>query len=325
MRFFTSLLVMLMVVFCGYTIWDLKITAASAFSAPIPQDQLAAATPEVTEIMGRHRDSLATTMSDTVVPQIDESLRVLADEYGENSPQHIQALSEAALMLAAQGRSDLAERYMQAAASGARQTYGDRHRETALILHDLANLKISNKRDASNDEAIALLEEIAATRSNVLGADHPETQGARLSLADALFTKWLSSPDAGAGSDLLVRAQDMLAQNASGETAGNAARSLQDRAARLLQARISFAQQDYDAALVAFNETLTGPEETEDPQIYLMLSTAYSEQIASLKQLGRNDEAEALRAAINRQLQAAKVPAQAGPVAQTSAQPAPAP
>lgn len=323
MRFFTSLLVLLMVVFCGYAVWDLKIDGG--FTPPIPRDQLAGTTPEITNIMDRHRASLATTMSDNVVPQIDESLHIIADEYGENSPQHIQALSDASIMLAEQGRSDLAETYMQEAATGARETYGDRHRETALILHDLANLKISNKSNGNNDEAVTLLEEIVDTRSDVLGPAHPETQGARLSLADALFTKWLSTPDAGAQSDLLVRAQDMLAQRASGQAEEDASQTIQNRAARLLHGRVSFAQQDYEGALAAFNETLTGPEETEDPQIYLMLSTAYSEQIASLKQLGREDEAEALRAAINRQLQAARVQSQqqALPVPAAEAQPQP--
>jgi len=315
MRFFTSLLVMLMVVFCGYAVWDLKIDGG--FTAPIPRDQLATATPEITNIMDRHRESLETTMSDNVVPQIDESLQVIADEYGENSPQHIQALCDASIMLAEQGRSDLAEDYMQQAATGARETYGDRHRETALILHDLANLKISNQRSGSTDEAIVLLDEIVETRTDVVGTDHPETQGARLSLADALFTKWLSNPDAGAQSDLLVRAQEMLARRSSAQTDGDSSQSIQDRAARLLQARISFAQKDYEEALAAFNETLTSPEETDDPQIYLMLSTAYSEQIASLRGLGREDEAEALRAAINSQLQAARVQSQ------TQTEPAP--
>ena len=310
MRFFASLLVVLIVAFCGYTIWELKISGG--FTPPVPRDELAVATPAITTIMERHRESLATTMSDNVVPQIDESLQIIAAEYGENSPEHIQALADAGIMLAEQGRSDLAETYMQQAATEARETYGDDHRETALILHDLANLKISNKRSGSNDEAIALLEEIVETRAAILGARHPETQGARLSLADALFTKWLSVPDAGAQSDLLVRAQDMLTQRADLVAEGEASHSIQDRAARLLQARVSFAQRDYEAALAAFNDTLTGPEETNDPQIYLMLSTAYSEQIASLKQLGREDEAEALRAAINSQIQAARVQSQPG-------------
>ncbi|NHK26961.1 tetratricopeptide repeat protein [Parvularcula flava] len=329
MRFFTNLLVLLMVAFCGYSVWALKVDGG--FTPPIPRDQLAVATPEITSIMDRHRESLATTMSDNVVPQIDESLQVIADEYGENSPQHIQALSDASIMLAAQARNDLAERYMQEAAAGARVTYGDNHRETALILHDLANLKISNKRTGSTDEAVTILEEIVDTRSRILDADHAETRGARLSLADALFTKWLENPDAGPSSDLLIRAEEMLEKRtaAPDETPANQANAapdrnqlLQDRAGRLLYARINFAQQDYEQALAAFNETLTGPEETEDPQIYLMLSTAYSEQIASLRHLGREDEAEALRAAINRQIQAARVQPQqqaqqaSGPVPQ---------
>lgn len=303
MIFFRFLAVVLVLGFVGYAVWDLKLEQIA--STPVPRDELATQNEEISRIMARHQSALAAGADDSALAGLDSSLDVIETEYGPQSPEHIQALSEAAIMVARAGKPDIGETYMVEAAAGARHTYTSKHRETALILHDLANLKIANAGDETDLEAITILREVVTTRRDIIGPDHGETRGAEISLADALFTQWIGTEEEGADSPLLSEAEGLIARPIAVSETDSDYAHLQARGARLLYGRVLFAQERYQEALNVYDETLTTPAETPNPQVYMVLATVYSEQIMALRELGREDEAEELRLAINTQIQEA--------------------
>ena len=302
MAFFRILPLLLVLGFAGYAVWDLKIDVVTG--PPVPADQLAGQDEGISRAMAQFRAPLAQGDIDATIKDIEASLSVIEREFGANSPEHIQGLSEAAILLSRAGVPDQGEQFMRRAADEARITFTPQHRETALILHDLANLKIANADNGTDPEAIDILREVVATRRAILGPDHEETRGAEISLADALFSAWIVS-DEDADSLLLSEAEALVERPVVVDAADNEYALLQARGDRLLYGRILFAQERYGEALTIYDETLTSPEETTNPQIYLVLATVYSEQIMALRHLGRGDEADTLHQTINEQIQSA--------------------
>ncbi len=304
MRILSSIPVILMMVFMLYAFWDLKVTG---FKPPVPVDALADKNQEIEAIMADHRESLRTEMSSVVLPQIDESLATIVAEYGEFSPEHNQGLIDAALMLSDNARTDLAQTYMAKAVDVSREVYGTDHRETALNLNDLANLTTDANGQNYSEEAISYLRQALDIRKNVLTEDHQERLANEVNLADQLFLEWQakgSSQEDRSGLDEaashlehVIKVHDEL---------GEEANAMNKAGARLLFARVSFYQENYETAATFFEETLAEVSEETDPATYVVLNTSYAEYIVSLMKTGREDEAEKMKLDIVRFIQAAQ-------------------
>ncbi len=300
MRFLSSLPLIFMVGLSLYAIWDLKI---NEYTPPVPTDQLAEKSPEIEAVMVAHREALRTDMSSNVLPQIEQSLKAITEEYGEASPEHNQALIETALMLNANARGDLAEEYMAKAVEVSREVYGTDHRETALNLNDLANLNTDALNQAYSEEAIGYLREAFEIRSKILPDDHPERLANEVNLADQLFLEWQAK---GTKEDIsaLNEAGSLLSHvlavyEAQGENANKADKI----AVGLLFARVSFYRDDYETAAEYFSDRLAPVVPETDPSIYMVFTNSYAEYIVSLKKLGRDEEAEKMRSGIMAYLQ----------------------
>ncbi|MCI5043299.1 MAG: tetratricopeptide repeat protein [Aquisalinus sp.] len=310
MRFIGVLPIVFMVGLGLYAFWDLKI---DGFQPPVPADKLADSNPEIEAIMAPHREALKTGLSNRIVPQIDESLALIAEEFGETSPEMNQALVETSIMLSQSSRADLADDYMLRAVDVSREVYGTVHRETALALNDLANL-ITDAQDLSySEESIGHLQEAMEIRQAVLPADHPEVIVNEVNLADQLFLQWQNEgleedkSNLDTAASLLSHVMSVHAEQA------DTVNALDKASVQLLFARVSFYRDDFENAAKYFSETLSPVAPETDPATYLVFSNSYAEHITSLSELGQTEEADKMRADIIGYLQANTAPEESTP------------
>lgn len=295
MRFIGILPIVFMVALGLYAFWDLKI---DGFQPPVPADRLAQKNPEIEAIMAPHGEALKTGLSNRIVPQIDESLQLVAEEFGENSAEMNQALVDTAIMLSQSSRADLADDYMLRAVNVSREVYGTNHRETALALNDLANL-ITDAQDLDySEESIAHLTEAMEIRQNVLPSNHPEVLVNKVNLADQLFLQWQNEgleenkANLDTAASLLTDVMSFHAEQ------GEDANALDKAGVQLLFARVSFYRDDFENAAQYFDETLSPVAPETDPATYLVFNNAYAEHITALNELGQTEKADQMRANI---------------------------
>ena len=300
MRLIGILPIVFMVALGLYAFWDLKI---DGFQPPVPADKLADSNPEIEAIMAPHREALTTGLSNRIVPQIDESLDLIAEEFGELSPEMNQALVETSIMLSQSSRADLADDYMQRAVDVSREVYGTTHRETALAINDLANL-ITDAQDLSySEESIAHLKEAMEIRQAVLPADHPEVIVNEVNLADQLFLQWQNEGLEEDKSNLDTAAALLSHVMEVHTKQGDDVNAMDKASVQLLFARVAFYRDDFENAAKYFSETLSPVAPETDPATYLVFSNSYAEHITSLNKLGRTEEADKMRADIISYLQ----------------------
>jgi hypothetical protein len=302
-----------LVAFMGYAIYDHNM-GSNAFTPPTANDVFTPLNPEVAAVLKVHEEALATEMTTAVLPQIDETLELIKTEYGEKSVEYTKALSEVALVISEEGRKDLAIPYMTKALELSRAVYGNQHRETALVLNDLASLKIFNSSNNFSPEAIPLLQEAIAIREDTIGDNHPETYGARMTLADMFFLKWQSAGEDPASP--LLDEGIIVAQKANEAIEADPnANTLQYMATGLLWGRFAYAKQDYALAKEVYASALPDPTQIEEPAYIILFEAGYSEYIDALRQTGEDDVADKFTADIQAVLQRATAPATAAEIA----------
>ena len=283
--------------FMGYAIYDHKF-GDGAFVAPTAANVLTDPDAEILEIMQVHRKALETEMSNTVEARIQESLQLIKQEYGEVSVQYVKAVSEASLMLVDSNRHDLGMPYMEQALIAARQVYGTDHRETALILNDIATFKIINSTKSFSADASPFLKEAITIRDKVMGPAHNSTYGARMTLADNLYLQWKST-GADPKSPLLTDGILVAKAAVKGMEQDKNANEMQLIGTGMLWARYAFAKEDIALAVEIFANYLPDPtSETTTQEQIVLFDVAYGEYIDALRQTNQDEIADKLIADI---------------------------
>ncbi len=311
MRTLTMIPIALVAFLMLYAFWDLKI---NAFKPPVPVDQLGQSNKAVSLILNEHKLALQSELSSVVLPELEASLEAIKSEYGPLSVEYNQALVEAALMLSASERTDLAQKYMTEAVSVSREVYGTNHRETALNLNDLASLAADASGQEYSINAIGYLREALEIRKIVLDEGHAELIASKINLADQLYLHWRAQGtvenlglNLDEASTLLEEVLQSYSKQATYADPNNT------RSVKMLLARTAFGQKDYAKAADLFAETLPEVSTSTDPLNYVIFSDSYAEYITSLKQTDRENEGEKMRNSMVRFLQV-KIEAQQQPI-----------
>lgn len=148
---------------------------------------------------------LAEGSPDSRLATLEATVMGIADSYGQNSPETIQALTETSTLLSNRERFDLALPFMERALTISREVYGPDHRETAYAMQDVASLLTEIDPGVHIPRAEQLFRDALAARLKQLGPDHPETAASEAQLAWQLLL--------GAGAQTLPEQQQaMLAE-----------------------------------------------------------------------------------------------------------------
>lgn len=296
-----------------YAIYDFNFSAdrpaVPAAEAPVavdlPANKLLERRETITERVWRRRPDMAQMDEDDLLQLIDTTISEIRDDYGRNSDEHIQAVTESMLVLNDLRRNGLAVRYGERAVEMQRKTYGDKHRATALAINDLANLKIEASETRFSEEAIPLLEEATQIREAVLSPDHLETAGGQATLGEQLFAAWQVAEPETREDALLARAEAALSDATRAYENSGATALLDYHLAKVMIGQIAYAREDYERAASLLEASLPPVAPDSDLQLLFMFERPYTAYVNALLKLERTEEAETFQARVAERLRAA--------------------
>lgn len=272
-----------------------RITARAIdnISASIPPPtELQAPVPRIVRLFENCKERIQTDGGEAVLPYLNAALAAIEAGYGRASVPFVSALTQIVVLLANNGRLDLAHPYSERAVSAAREVYGPNHRETAIVLHTHATLLINMNNGEYTESAIPFLREARAIRQRVLGPDHEETAAAGDSLAEMLLLKWESSDDP-SREGLLTEAESLAAHAFSAFRERRDPGDVELIQARALVGRIAHAKGEYEKAAAHLGAALRENDEFQ-PLFCIFTGDACERYADTLRKLGREEEADSV-------------------------------
>jgi hypothetical protein len=156
-----------------------------------PPTEMAEPNASVKKRIREFEDALNRDGLEKVREPIEAELRDISAEYGEVSVEYPQALTETGLLILdteerePEGQAHtLATPYFERALLACQRAYTPEHRECGYSMHDAAVARINARRGSYDPVATMLLERALGVRTRVLGADHAETGGTEVELAE---------------------------------------------------------------------------------------------------------------------------------------------
>jgi hypothetical protein len=188
----------------------LLLAACDRLPAP---DELAEPNEEVTARIRAHAPAIVRDGAGAHTMALRATVREIARQHGEKSAEHVQARSDAAMMVYEAEDASSALEFVREWLATAEAVYGHEHRETAFALGDYGRMQILGSADGYAPRADRWLRESLAVRQRVIGPLHTETVATEGFIAEHLLAGCESRKDCVAGDARLVEAE-RLAEHA---------------------------------------------------------------------------------------------------------------
>jgi hypothetical protein len=194
--------------------------------------------------------------------------------------------------------------YTERRASVSRAVYGTTHRQTAHDLLDHAEILIDLSVFGYSEEAVILLREAADISRRVMGHEDGETVEIEQTLAVALFAGWQYADDRERKLYLLDEAEPLAEHVVDAYRRAGLDNSYPMHRMAALLGRIAHARGNHEQAAVRFSAVLAttaspdrincGDPSSENDR------EACADYAATLRKMGRNEEAEAIEDSMRR-------------------------
>lgn len=225
-------------------------------AAPFPQSRLTVPPPdELAERSEAVRELVAGASRapdervESAAARVDTAVLQVAEIYGEDSVEFVQAATEAGIALIRDWkRYDLALPHIERAQAASRAVFGNLHRETAYAVQDLAVVRYELRPELFIQWSKPLAQESVDIRRKVLGPGHLETAGSERFLADWIYRSWSSQRRRSARSPMLPEARGLAQHSLAVLEAEYGVTHHEVVGTRYLLAEIALAMEEYALA-----------------------------------------------------------------------------